>query len=146
MRALARHFRILPPLSAPPDVRRIGQLLGAHGVLVAGWIGWRVVESTPALSSAWGGAFAASVAGRAVALVSLLAAVLALFVVLVRTAQCWRDPRALGLFVALLAAIPARQRGVDVFDLVYVGVASMVVVAWFDGRWRARRAAVGRPG
>jgi hypothetical protein len=120
------------------DPRRTSQLLAAHAVLAAIWVGWRLLESTPRLASAWGGTFAASIPGRALALLTLLAGVLALAVVLVRTAQRWRDPRATGLCVALAAALPARD-GIDVFDLVYVGLVAMVATAWFDGRWRRRR-------
>jgi len=125
-------------VTANRDEQRTSQLLGGHAVLAAGWIGWRILESTPALASAWGGSFASSVPGRALALVTLLAAVLALGVVLLRSAQRWRDPRAALLLVALGAAVPARA-GVDVFDLTYVGLVAMLAVAWFDGRWRARR-------
>lgn len=121
-----------------PDPRRTSQLLGAHVVLALGWIAWRIFESTPGLASAWGGTFAGSVPGRAAALVTLLACVLALFVVLVRTAQSWRSARSLGLLAALLAAVPARG-GIDVFDLVYVGLTAMLGAAWFDGQWRLRR-------
>lgn len=123
--------------------RRLGQLFGAHAVIAIAWITWRVLESSPGIASAWGGTFAASVPGRALALVTLLVSVLAFFVVLVRTAQRWRDPRATGLLVALLAAVPARA-GIDVFDLVYVGLVAMLAAAWFDGRWR-RRAATAMP-
>lgn len=119
------------------DDRRTSQLLGAHLLLAAGWVGWRILEGTPSLASAWGGEFAASPPGRALALLTLLASVLALFVVLVRTAQMWRSPLAAGLFVALAAAIPARS-GVDVFDLVYAGLVAILGTAWFDGRWRLR--------
>lgn len=115
-------------------------MLGAHVLLAAGWIGWRILEGTPAFASAWGGTFAASIPGRALALVTLLASVLALFVVLVQSARLWRDPRAAGLFVALIAAVPARG-GVDVLDLVYVGLVALLATAWFDGRWRRQRAA-----
>lgn len=123
-----------------PDLhaRRTSQLLAAHVVLAVSWTTWRLLESSPGIASAWGGTFAGSIAGRSLALVTLLAAVLAFFVVLVRTAQGWRDPRATGLLVALLAAVPARA-GIDVFDLVYVGLVAMLATAWFDGRWRRRR-------
>ncbi len=126
-------------MTSPIDARRTGQLLGAHAVLATGWCAWRLVESTPSLASAWGGTFSASVAGRALALFTLLASVLALAVILVRTASSWRDPRALLLGVALLLAVPARV-GIDVFDLVYVGLVAMLATAWFDGRWRRGRA------
>lgn len=122
----------------PRDDQRTSQLLGGHVILAASWIGWRLLESTPGQSSAWGGTFAPSTAGRALALATLLACVLSACVVLVRTAACWRDPRASGLLVALLAAVPARG-GVDVFDLAYVGLVALVSVAWFDGRWRRER-------
>ncbi len=122
------------------DAQRTSQLLGGHVVLALGWIAWRILESTPALASAWGGTFAASVPGRALALATLLASVLALGVVLVRTAQRWRDPRAAGLLVALGAAVPARS-GIDVFDLTYVGLVALIATAWFDGRWRVRQRA-----
>jgi len=125
-------------VTANQDDRRTSQLLGAHAVIALGWVAWRIFESTPALASAWGGTFTSSVLGRAVALVTLLASVLALSVVLVRSAQSWRSPRSAGLLVALLAAIPVRL-GIDVFDLVYVGLTAMLATAWFDGQWRLRR-------
>jgi uncharacterized membrane protein YhaH (DUF805 family) len=127
-------------VTATRDDLRTSQLLGGHAVLAAGWIGWRLLESTPGGASAWGGTFASSTPGRALALLTLLATVLSACVVLVRTAQRWRDPRASGLLVALLAAVPARG-GVDVFDLAYVGLVALIAVAWFDGRWRRERGA-----
>lgn len=127
-------------MTAEGDARRTSQLLGAHALLAAGWIGWRILEGTPSLASAWGGTFAASAPGRALALATLLGCVLSLSVVLVRTAQLWRSLRAAGLFVALAAAIPARG-GLDVFDLVYVGLVAILATAWFDGRWRQERRA-----
>jgi len=125
-------------MTADRDARRTSELLGAHVLLAVGWIGWRVLEGTPSLASAWGGTFAASVPGRALALVTLLASVLALAVVLVRSAQRWRDPRATGLLVALAAALPS-SGGADVFDLVYVGLVALIATAWFDGRSRLGR-------
>ncbi len=130
-------------MTANLDDRRTSQLLGAHALLAVGWVAWRILESTPALASAWGGTFASSVPGRAAALVTLLACVLALSVVLVRSAQSWRSPRSSGLLAALLAALPARG-GIDVFDLVYVGLTAMLGAAWFDGEWRRRQPRLGR--
>ena len=113
------------------DGRALDQLFAAHLVLGASWVGWRLLESTPSLASAWGGTFAASTPGRALALATLLACVLALFVVLVRTVQLVRDVRAPLLAVALLLALPARAPGVDVFDLVYTGLVALFATAWF---------------
>ncbi|MBL8861290.1 MAG: hypothetical protein JNK02_04680 [Planctomycetes bacterium] len=120
-----------------PDRRR-DQLFGAHAFLAAAWAGWHVLENTPGLASAWGGSFTAEVPGRALALATLLGAVLALGVVTVRTLALWRDPRALLLGAALLAALPARGDGPDVFDLTYAGLSALLATDWF-ARGRAAR-------
>lgn len=119
------------------DERALGWLFGAHAALAGLWVVWQVLESTPGIASASGGTFAGSIPGRAFTFVTILASVASLVTLLALSVPRWRDARVGGLLVALAGAL-ALRKGVDVLDLVYVGLVAMVAVSWFDGRWRRR--------
>ncbi len=122
--------------------RALDRLFGLHALIAALWVSWRVLESTPATAPSLGGAFASSTVGRALALVTLSAAAAASVAVLALSLSRWREWRASLLLVVLAGALSTRTR-VDVFDLVYVGLVAMIVVPWFDARWRRGRRAAG---
>jgi hypothetical protein len=102
------------------------KLVLAHAWLAVSMSVWRIVEGMPRTSSVTGGTFAASPAGRALALVTVLGGVVALIVVAVSTYRLRRDWRALALFVALGSAVWSRTR-FDVFDITYVAVTAIAV-------------------
>ena len=102
-----------------------------HLVLALSMIFWRVFG---------GGGFAESAAGRLLALLMLVACVLAALAVLVQSVRRWRDPRVALLALALVLALASRER-VDVFDLVYAGLAIGLALWWFRSARRATRPA-----
>jgi len=102
-----------------------------HLVLALSMIFWRVFG---------GGSFAESGAGRLLALVTLIACVLGALAVLVQSVRRWRDPRVSLLALAFVLALVSRQH-VDIFDLVYAGLAIGLALWWFRGARRATRPA-----
>lgn len=111
-----------------PARRLTNGLVWSHLALAGLMSAWRVIESTPGLSSLTNGPFAGSPIGRGAAVLSVLACVAAVVCVLVGTFRERRDARALVLFVALGAALWTRQT-IDVFDLVYVALVA-IVATW----------------
>lgn len=118
------------------DVRRRDWIYGGHVFLAASMCLWRLLSATPGISSIAGGGVESSFAGRALALVTLLASVVLLFVIGAGSAARWRDPRT-GLLAVLLALALARREGVDAFDWAYLGALLVLAALWF-GRDRAR--------
>ena len=97
----------------------------AHAWLAGSMVVWRVIEGMPRTSSITSGTFAASPAGRALAMITVLGAVVALPAVLALTWRLRRDVRSLALLVALIGALWQRTR-VDALDISYL---AFVVVA-----------------
>ena len=77
-----------------------------------------------------GGTFTSSPAGRALALVTLVASVCAALAVAIQTARRWRDPRIALLGLSFALALTSCTRA-DTFDLVYAGLAVAFGVWWF---------------
>jgi hypothetical protein len=122
----------------PMSSRRCGDLVyGAHLALVATLLVGRMLR-------ALGSDFAASAAGRGLALVAMLVGVGSLGVVVVGTVRERRDARLVLLAVLFLAAL-AWRRGPDALDAVYAVVAAALAVHWF-ARGRGAGAAAGTPG
>ena len=122
-------------VSRSPLPPREGDLcFASHLVLAVAMSAWRVFEALPGLSSETGGRFTTSALGRACALATLLLAGAAGLGALVVAVRRWRDARVLALSIAWLLAFSARRR-VDVFDLVYVGLA-LALAAWW---WKRER-------
>jgi len=124
------------------DARALNRIFGAHLTLLGLWTAWRILENSPSTASVWGGTFASSTVGRAMALITTLGGVALLATVVLKSLPRWRDLRVSGLLAALIAAL-VRPVGTDVFDILYVGLVVLVTVPWFDGRWRRRVAAGG---
>ena len=111
--------------------RRSGDLLfGGHLVLALSMVFWRAFESVPGYGVEDGGHFTTSIAGRALALATLLASLCAAFAVVTQSARHWRDGRVLLLAATFALALSSRMRA-DLFDLVYVGGAIAFGVWWF---------------
>lgn len=102
----------------------------AHAWLAVSMVAWRIVEGMPRTSSVTGGTFAASPAGRALALVTVLGGVIALVAVAVTTFRLRRDWRALALALALAGALSSRAR-FDVFDVTYLAVVAIASALMF---------------
>lgn len=116
------------------STRRLDLLYGAHLALV-------LVLVTGRLLRAGESSFTASSAGRAIALLAMVAGIPALLAVLLSTIRARRDPKALFLFVLLACALYSRK-GPDVFDVLYALGALALAVLWFS---RGRRSgAAGR--
>jgi hypothetical protein len=99
--------------------RRLGWIYACHVVLALLMTLWRMLESTPGIASASGGTFSATPFGRALALGSILAGVVALIAVVILSLRSWRNWRVLVLLVALAGAL-AFRKGIDVFDIAYL--------------------------
>lgn len=113
---------------APRRDRRLVCLAGSHLATWAGVIVWRIVDVTPATSTASGSGFVASTTGRALVLVSVIAGVVALVAVLVQTWSARRHPAAWILFAALAGAL-ARRETIDAFDVAWFLIVPSVA-AW----------------
>lgn len=111
----------------------------SHLVLALAMSAWRVFEALPGLSAESGGRFSSSQAGRLCALATLLVAGSAGLGVAASAARHWRDARVLALSITLGLALLDRRR-VDVFDLLYVGLA-LALAAWW---WKSERAELAR--
>lgn len=105
----------------------------AHLVLCGAFALWRGIEATPSLSSVEGATWSSTALGRAFALVTMLCCLAALATIVVTTLRSRRDPGAWALFAALLLAL-AWRGSIDVFDLVYGGMALAFGAYWFRER------------
>lgn len=115
------------------DGRRVlDGLFALHAVLAASFVIGRVVARMPSTSVRAGATWSSTTLGEAATLGALLWACTAFVAILVLTWRSFRDWRALVLLAALCAALVDR-RTVDVFDLVYLALAAIAAVAWFDG-------------
>lgn len=122
--------------------RRLDLLYGAHLALVLVLGAGRLLRAVEAAGVANERSFAASSAGRTIALAAMLAGIPALVAVVLATARELRDPKALVLLVLLACALASR-RGPDVFDVLYALGALALAAHWFS---RGRRpGAPGRP-
>lgn len=118
-------------MSLPALARRSGDLLfGGHLVLALSMSFWRAFESIPGYAAEDGGQFSTSLAGRALALATLLGSGLGALAVVVESARRWRDRRVLLLAASFALALSSRTRA-DIFDLVYVALALAFGVWWF---------------
>lgn len=101
---------------------------------------WRVLESTPGISASQGGGFASSTWGYALAMISVIGGVIAVVMVAWLTLAQWREVQTTALFVSLALAA-GRRHDIDVFDLVYLGLAAVLGVLWFGEQRIKLRAA-----
>lgn len=107
-------------------------LFGLHAALALLFVCGRALAHVPATSVRAGAQWSSTLPGEAAIFGALLGACAAFAAILVLTWRSWRDPRALLLFAAFAAAL-ADRRAVDVFDLVYLALAAIAAVVWFDG-------------
>lgn len=107
---------------------RLERLAGLHVVLWAVRIAWGLIESTPRTAAALGGGFEASLAGRALAMITVLGGVAVAVAIVVTTFRSRRRPSAIVLLAVLVASI-ARRGAPDAFDVAYLVVVP-AVAAW----------------
>lgn len=119
--------------AARTEIPTLRPVVRNHLVIVVALVTWRGIENTPGLASVTGGTFAASTAGRALALIAVLASVVALLAIVISTLRARRDARAWLLFAALAAAL-LQRRTIDVFDIVYVALVAIAAALVFTTR------------
>jgi hypothetical protein len=124
--------------------RRLDGLYGAHFALVLALGLGRLLRAVEDARAASESSFAASTAGRALALLAMVAAIPASIVVLWASAREFRDPKVLLLLVLLACALFSR-RGPDAFDVLYAVAATALAAHWFARGRRFPSVPPGRP-
>ena len=136
----------MPPGSQAPtlrEARRRDWIYGGHLALAASMVAWRLLAATPGISSLQGGGVEGSPFGRMLALATLLAGVVLLFVVGAGSIARWRDPRTSLLAVLLVLALGHRDV-LDLFDWAYLAALALLAGWWF-GRDRPRERSAREP-
>jgi hypothetical protein len=113
-----------------PSWRRLAL---AHAWLAVSMVTWRVIEGMPSTAAVRGGTFAASPAGRALAVVAVTGGIIALLVLIRQTFRLRRDVRALALFAALIGALWSRTR-FDAFDVTWLALVTLAVALVMSAR------------
>jgi hypothetical protein len=98
----------------------------AHLWLAVSMVAWRVIEGMPSTAAVTGGTFAASLPGRALAVVTVAGGIVALLVLIRQTFWLRRDVRALALLAALIGALWSRAR-FDAFDVTWLALVTLAV-------------------